>query len=388
MLSRSEIAAAWEGMLGQDRRGEAPDVVAFGDRLAALADRTPAEPLPLVVLPVPRRLASAPLRSIHVLDPFDHARYLAVVSRLAPCIERRLSGSVVAERAMDRPGGLTIEPWRRARRRYRRLVRRLLARRRGTLLVADVRECFGRIRPGVVVEVLERMGCAPEDVRHLEDILAGFAASGVRGLPVGPAPSAVLANAVLSIGDEAIAAEGTRHVRWVDDFLVAADGEAGADRIREALRASLAEQGLDLAERKCRTVEIDGASSVSVGAPSGLMSGRAHPTAVGRPASNFESAFQDLEEPPSDLRALSNLATLRAVSGRRWGRMFSSGWPPTRRARHRSVSGRGGLSPQGTRRPVSRAPITGHAETRGTHAQRWWLWPWWGDEGRGRCFER
>ena len=260
MLSRSETAAAWEGVLGQDRRGEAPDVVAFGDRLAAHDDRFPADPLPLAVLPVPRRSASSSVRSIHVLDPSDHARYLAVVSRLAPCIEPGLSASVVADRAVDWSRGLTIEPWRRAHRRYRTLVRRLLRKRRGAVLVADVRECFERIRPDVVVEVLGRMGCAPQDVRHLEVLLARFAAAGVRGLPVGPSPSAVLANAVLSIGDDAIAAEGARHVRWVDDFLVAADGEGDAARLREALRVSLAGWGLDLAEEKCRTVEIDGGS--------------------------------------------------------------------------------------------------------------------------------
>ena len=71
------------------------------------------------------------------------------------------------------------------------------------------------------------------------------------GLPVGPEPSAVVANAVLTPVDRALSDAGIRHLRWVDDLVLAAEDPGAA---LEVLRGSLATVGLRLNERKTRVV--------------------------------------------------------------------------------------------------------------------------------------
>jgi histidine ammonia-lyase len=86
---------------------------------------------------------------------------------------------------------------------------------------------------------------------------------GVRGLPVGPDASAVLANVVLAPVDRTLADEGIEHLRWVDDIVVtAADPRAALSAIRRALERI----GLRLNERKTRIVDpasLRGRPSVS-----------------------------------------------------------------------------------------------------------------------------
>jgi Reverse transcriptase (RNA-dependent DNA polymerase) len=315
MLSRSEIAAAWEGVLAQDRRSLAGDVIGFRDLFAGQLEAVSARPV-LSALPVRRRSSGKALRTIHLLDPFEHATYRALLSRLAPSIERTLTNAVAADRVWSADGPLRLQPWRSARRRYRSLVGRLFAHRPGAILVADVRECFGRIRSHVVAEALARAGCLREDVGMLESLLDRMESAGVTGLPVGPEPSPVLANAVLSTADRAIAGEGGRHVRWVDDFLVAAQGERHALGILETLRASLAGLGLDLAEEKCRVVTEEAMREVVWPSPSAW----AETSSVRvRGPVDPDRVFGRFEAVSSGARAVGDLAAIRSVSGRHWG---------------------------------------------------------------------
>ena len=81
-----------------------------------------------------------------------------------------------------------------------------------TFAVADVRDCYASISPETLAELL-----GPE-AAHAIAFLRRFHECGVRGLPIGPEPSAILANAVLSRLDDAIRRSGVRHLRWVDDI--------------------------------------------------------------------------------------------------------------------------------------------------------------------------
>jgi len=194
-------------------------------------------------------------RWLAVLDPWATASYTTAVAAVARTIEASLVDAVVANRvAAVRGPTLRLEPWRSARARFL-----LEARRRasacGALLLADVRDCYPSIRPPAVEERLRAMGCPDAAVHHLVDLLAGFETEGVPGLPVGPEPSAVLANAVLAAGDDAVARCGAAHLRWVDDFVVFADDPLHARRALTCLRAALAEVGLSLSGRKTRILE-------------------------------------------------------------------------------------------------------------------------------------
>jgi hypothetical protein len=117
---------------------------------------------------------------------------------------------------------------------------------RGTAFaVADVRDCYASISPETIGAIL-----GPE-AAHAVAVLRHLRERGVRGLPVGPDASAILANATLSRVDRAIRRAGVRHLRWVDDFVLW--GEAGdVRRALAALDTAAAEIGLDLHRGKTR----------------------------------------------------------------------------------------------------------------------------------------
>jgi hypothetical protein len=76
-------------------------------------------------------------------------------------------------------------------------------------------------------------------------------------LPVGPEPSAVLANLVLAGADRTLREAGAPHIRWVDDFVVFTAGRAQSIRALDALRRSLGESGLELSEPKTKILDVD-----------------------------------------------------------------------------------------------------------------------------------
>ncbi len=210
------------------------------------------------------------VRWVAVPHPELAAAYEAAVVPIVPIVEAALPSAVLANRVAwvrREPAGLGLEPWERARARFRRRVRREAAT-AGCALMADVRDCYGSIRPAVVEAALGDLRCGSGRIEPVLAVLERFADAGVRGLPIGPAPSAVLANAVLLAVDRALAEGGWRHVRWVDDVIVFArdlgDAHAALARIAAALRTV----GLALAATKTRIVvdpgSIRGAGGLSI----------------------------------------------------------------------------------------------------------------------------
>jgi hypothetical protein len=156
------------------------------------------------------------LRWLTRLDPAGDAAYREAVRPLAGRIERALGPEVFAIRTRPAPGGWSLVPWGPARAAWRRALRRAITEAtRGTAFaVVDVHDCYGSISPETIARLL-----GPEAAPTV-DFLRRIHERGVRGLPIGPDPSAVLANAVLSELDRAIRATGVRHLRWVDDVVL------------------------------------------------------------------------------------------------------------------------------------------------------------------------
>lgn len=175
------------------------------------------------------------VRRLIRLDTVDADTYRRLVARVAPAIERSLGPRVIANRVSGPP--LRLEDWRAAHRRWRRA----LGSGSGLRLRLDVADCYASMRPGTVAAALASLGA---DAEELGRFLHQLAEHGVAGLPVGPEPSAVLANAVLHRLDVAIVATGTPHVRWVDDVVAVAEGRRDAQRVLDAARRSLEEVGL------------------------------------------------------------------------------------------------------------------------------------------------
>jgi nucleotide-binding universal stress UspA family protein len=195
------------------------------------------------------------------LDPADLTRYHAAVEPLVGRIERSLGPEVFAIRARWWRHGWRAAPWRPARRAWRRAVRSAIAgaRARTAFAVADVRDCYGSISPDTV-----RMLLGP-DADQAVRLLEACSHAGVRGLPIGPDPSAFVANAILARLDQTLRRAGVDHVRWVDDLV--AWGEA--DDVRRALdrlAASAEALGLALHDRKTRLLgDRDEARSLTLG---------------------------------------------------------------------------------------------------------------------------
>lgn len=198
----------------------------------------------------------------------DRHRYEEAVATVAPSIERSLSGGVVANRATVAGGRLELEPWTLARRRYLRAVRAATRGPFRAAFVGDVRECYGSITPAVVSMVLERAGARSDRIEDLVTVLRRFEGSGVAGLPVGPHPSAVLANAVLAPVDAALhGIAGPAGVRWVDDVIVFTSDVAQARRAAMTFDRALRALGLAANDEKCRVIdepaEVLGTGSVT-----------------------------------------------------------------------------------------------------------------------------
>ncbi|MEP7059286.1 MAG: RNA-directed DNA polymerase [Actinomycetota bacterium] len=178
------------------------------------------------------------MRRLTLLGPADASAYAHAVSRVTPAVERRLGPEVFANRV---PGGGSLEPWRAARIRWRRSAGRLVA--AGPSCALDVLACYDSIHPEVVGRALEHLGIADVAGREIVSVLAAFRGAGVPGIPVGPAPSAVLANAVLANVDMHLRRNRVRFVRWVDDILISGDTHS-LDAGERALEVALGELGL------------------------------------------------------------------------------------------------------------------------------------------------
>jgi len=204
----------------------------------------------------PHPTVNGKVRWLTTLAPGPGSEFAASVAAVLPAVERGLGPSVIADRARPAAGGsVRLAPWEPARRRWRMLGRRRLEDDVRALVVADVRDCFASIAPSAVGRSLSQAGVPTEAVERVVAWLEAFAEDGVRGLPVGPAASAVLGNAVLAGLDGAFECRGMPHLRWVDDLLGFASSRREARLALDGLRSAGAAIGLELHEGKTRIVE-------------------------------------------------------------------------------------------------------------------------------------
>ncbi|MEX0753910.1 MAG: RNA-directed DNA polymerase [Actinomycetota bacterium] len=185
----------------------------------------------------------------------------ALTAAIAPHTER-IEAALGPEAHANRAGGhaRVLEPWRPARARFERAARRLVAdvaSAAGTVAVTDVRRCYASISPEVVEARLRALRIEPAEVLRR---LAPFERAGVPGLPVGPAASAIIANAVLAHVDDRIRSPDVRHLRWVDDIVVVARNPGAFGRALDRIEDALGELGLTIAEEKTAIATGPGAA--------------------------------------------------------------------------------------------------------------------------------
>ena len=190
------------------------------------------------------------LRWLTRLDLADDAAYRAAVTPLVGRIERSLGAEVLSSRAVIAGGRWRAAPWRPARAVWRSVIRAAIAKapRGTTFVVTDIRDCYGSVAPGTIASLLGPT--ASEAVT----LLRRFRDEGVRGLPIGPTSSAVLANAALAELDAALRAVDVSHVRWVDDIVA---WGARADVRRALRRLRIAAGAMDLELHEGKTILLD-----------------------------------------------------------------------------------------------------------------------------------
>jgi hypothetical protein len=214
----------------------------------------------------PHAVADPSRRPTVVLHPALAARYRACVARAAPAIEASLAEGVLANRvaAVDPGGsGFVLRSWRSERRVHLDRVR-ALATRSDAVLVTDVRRCYASIRIDAVERALTSVGVESSTVAEIAALLERFERLCIEGLPVGPEPSAVLANAVLAAVDERLISEGFEHLRWVDDVLVALREPRHAARAITVIDDALGSVGLQRHVAKTRVVAPRAAERLGV----------------------------------------------------------------------------------------------------------------------------
>jgi Reverse transcriptase (RNA-dependent DNA polymerase) len=245
----------------------------MSQRPRVASDPALSRPIRWDVVPKP----GAGARRLVVLSRVDALAFARSVAGVSPSILGALGSESHANRvvAWDPARGPILEPWRRARRRWQRDLRRLGNDARYAA-VTDVRACYASISPRVMSDRLLALGATEAGAHQIGSWLHVFDDLGVDGLPVGPAASALLADAVLSAGDDAIRATGAAHVRWVDDVAIFAHDARTRATALEALRRTWAALGLELHDGKTALIDEPagearlGAASKSLAASSTL----------------------------------------------------------------------------------------------------------------------
>ncbi len=196
------------------------------------------------------------MRWLTELHPADLRRYERAVAAVVPAIERRLGAGVFANRTARQGELLPIGPARRAW--DAALARAVQTSPGAAAAIGDVHRCYASIGPPAVDRALALAGVSAGERRRVVSFLGELARAGLRGLPIGPEPSAVLANCVLAVADEAAVSAGASVLRWVDDVVVLAVDPGVAARAFDAWSGALGDLGLKPNDAKVRRVRAIG----------------------------------------------------------------------------------------------------------------------------------
>jgi hypothetical protein len=224
----------------------------------------------------PLRLALTELRRpgaeprwLTELDERTAIVYARLVRRHAGLIEASLGSGVIANRVGPRG---TLRPLAASRSAWRRRLTHAMRARAGVAVVSgDVSRCYASIRPGALRLALAGCGVVPGAADELLHLLARIARAGTPGLPVGPEPSAVLANAVLATADRAATQAGAELYRWVDDVVLIGPDRSTVMRSFDAWTHGLRAVGLRPNDAKTRIWGSgdEAVAALRLGRPSG-----------------------------------------------------------------------------------------------------------------------
>jgi hypothetical protein len=190
------------------------------------------------------------LRRMAILSRRDATRWHDLAGRVGLALEPRLGAEVIANRSRLGPGGWRPAALGPAMRRARGAARGLAG---PLILRTDVAAFYASVTPSVLAGSLVQVGSELEVARLAADLVDAWGSQGYAGLPIGPPGSAVLANAVLMVADDAL--RPLPFIRWVDDYLIGCRGESAAASALDRLDGALGSLGLTRSRGKTRLQE-------------------------------------------------------------------------------------------------------------------------------------
>lgn len=173
-------------------------------------------------------------RVVHQLEPLDAIVYVALVHSVASQIGKSRMGPEVAcsyrilvDRSSFFAGGSGFA-------RYRNQCERL-SQKYKYVLTTDISDFYNQIYLHRVCNALDLVAANKGVGAEIERFITKLNNKASQGIPVGPAPSVVLAEAVMMDVDQHIANEGFDHVRYVDDIRIFSDSKEALERCLESL---------------------------------------------------------------------------------------------------------------------------------------------------------
>lgn len=127
------------------------------------------------------------------------------------------------------------------------------------VVIADIADFFPRLNFHRMENALDTaLGVGHMHAKALKDLIAHWAGTYSYGLPVGSAAARLIAEATISDIDQLLLSEGTKYVRYSDDFRIFCQSEADAYKYLTLLARALFENhGLTLQQNKTKIVTVD-----------------------------------------------------------------------------------------------------------------------------------
>jgi Reverse transcriptase (RNA-dependent DNA polymerase) len=183
-------------------------------------------------------------RVVHQLDPLDSIIYTALTYEIAAKLEQyripREKGIVWSYRIKPSVKGSFFDPEDNTWREYNRKTKKLAAEfSDGYVATCDLVDFYNQIYTHRIQNLIEEAcGLAYEaHGKAMEKFLLGLNTLTSRGIPVGPAPSIIIAELIAADIDKKILTYTNKFVRWVDDISIFFDTRDEAEKVLHELTA-------------------------------------------------------------------------------------------------------------------------------------------------------
>jgi len=208
--------------------------------------------------------ASGTFRVVHQLDPIDAIIYVALVYEISQIIEdfripatERIACSYRIETGVNGSFfGKDSDGWSNYIEKSDELANSYS---KGYILMCDITDFYNQIYLHRIQNIVSEAGGSVygSHAKVLEDFLMGLNTNTSRGVPVGPAPSIVLAEAIMGDIDKKIATFTRDFTRWVDDIRIFFSSKEQAQFVlHELTRYLYTSHRLVLSDQKTRIITV------------------------------------------------------------------------------------------------------------------------------------